>query len=701
MTPTAPIPRAPEATSTAPAPPQLPCPRDATRPDGDCTVTRRLPADAWCALLARAAAHDLPAPVVLAAAFARTVADWSKEPRFTLDADGVPLPVDADPHRGLLDCARALGSARPRPELPLRLRAGLRYEAAADAAGGLLLTWDAAGLALPEGLLEDLADTHLLLLQQPAEAWQEAPGDPLPARQQLVREQVNSTGAPLADDLLHEPFWRRAELTPDAPAVITAARTVSYRELRAAATRVAEQLPDHRARPAMVAVVLDKGWEQAAAVLGTLAAGAAYVPIAPDLPAERFHHLLAHAQAAAAVTTAQLARTLPWPDGLPLIVLDESDLAGEGERALPRRRGQRDLAYVIYTSGSTGRPKGVMIDHRGALNTITDINRRFAIGPTDRVFALSALSFDLSVYDILGPLSVGGALVMPGLGSSRAPWEWAGMLAEHRVTVWNTVPALMELLVEYTACRQQRLAGSLRLVLMSGDWIPVSLPDRIRALAAPGIEVIGAGGATEASIWSNCYPIGEVDPAWPSIPYGRPLTNQHFEVLDSALRRRPDWVPGELHIGGHGVAMGYWRDEERTKASFLTHPRTGERLYRTGDLGRYLPDGNLEFLGREDFQVKIHGFRVELGEIEAAVLAHEQVAAAVVTAVDAPGGAKRLVAYVTPAHTAPGELREHLAAKLPAYLVPDQFVALDALPLTANGKVDRTALPVPGAAGRR
>jgi acyl-coenzyme A synthetase/AMP-(fatty) acid ligase len=253
----------------------------------------------------------------------------------------------------------------------------------------------------------------------------------------------------------------------------------------------------------------------------------------------------------------------------------------------------------------------------------------------------------------------------------------------------------MEMLVEYSAGRGLRIADSLRVVLMSGDWIPVTLPDRIRDLANPGITLVGLGGATEASIWSSYYLIGAVDPAWPSIPYGKPLTNQFFEVFDADLRRRPEWVPGELYIGGLGVALGYWRDQEKTGQSFIRHPGTGERLYRTGDLGRYLPDGNLEFLGREDFQVKIHGFRIELGEIEVALLSHPDVTGAVVTAVDTPGGSKRLVAYLTPQGIPVDEVRRHLSAKLPVHMVPDHVLPLAAFPLTANGKVDRKELPAP------
>jgi len=438
----------------------------------------------------------------------------------------------------------------------------------------------------------------------------------------------------------------------------------------------------------MVAVIMRKGWEQVLAVTGILAGGAAYVPISPELPTERLHHLLRHAEITLAVTQPVGTEDLP----VPRIDIDETFLTGD-EPPIRWDREPSDLAYIIYTSGSTGLPKGVMINHRGAINTILDINQRWHVGPTDRVFALSALGFDLSVYDIFGTLAAGGAIVMPTSGTERSPWEWTDVLTQHRVTVWNSVPALMEMLVEYSAGRGLRLPDTLRLVLMSGDWIPVTLPDRIRALSTPDITLIGMGGATEASIWSNLYTIGDVDPSWASIPYGKPLSNQYFEVLDAALRRRPDWVPGELHIGGAGVAMGYWRDPDKTTHSFITHPRTGQRLYRTGDLGRYHPDGNLEFLGREDFQVKINGYRVELGEIEAALHTHPDITGAVVIAGGNTHDTKRLVAYVTPAHAAVDTLHKHLASKLPPYLVPERFTALDRFPLTPNGKIDRKALP--------
>ncbi|HEX6291076.1 MAG TPA: amino acid adenylation domain-containing protein, partial [Herpetosiphonaceae bacterium] len=397
--------------------------------------------------------------------------------------------------------------------------------------------------------------------------------------------------------------------------------------------------------------------------------------------------------------------------------VDMLPLTERAEQPLASVQQPTDLAYVIYTSGSTGLPKGVMIDHRGAVNTILDINQRFAVGADDRVLACSSLSFDLSVYDIFGVLAAGGAIVIPSAAEARNPAHWHDLLVREQVTIWNSVPALMQVLADDLTTRSARLPDSLRLVLLSGDWIPVTLPDQIRSLGSRP-QVISLGGATEASIWSILYPIEHVDPAWKSIPYGRPMLNQRFHVLDSALEPRPVLVPGQLYIGGIGLALGYWRDPDKTRERFIIHPQTGERLYATGDLGRYLPDGNIEFLGREDFQVKIQGYRVELGEIEAALMQHPGVQHAVVAAVDGHGAghhrAKRLVAYIVAEE--PGEnqgqptpnlelgtwnleLRSHLQAKLPPYMVPSAFVLLDALPLTPNGKVDRQALPAPETIG--
>ncbi|HSN85112.1 MAG TPA: amino acid adenylation domain-containing protein, partial [Thermoanaerobaculia bacterium] len=528
----------------------------------------------------------------------------------------------------------------------------------------------------------------------------------IPTQQLARRAMYNSTGAPLSHERLHSLFAAQAERHPDRTAILAPARTLTYGEVARLSNRLGRHLRELGAKPnTLIAVVQEKGWEQVVSVLGVLASGAAYLPLEPGLPRERLHQLLERGEVAVAVTTPALDAGLDWPEGIRRVVLD-----GEGtglpadDSPLDPVQRNTDLAYVIFTSGSTGQPKGVMIDHRGAVNTILDVNRTWNVGPDDRVLALSSLSFDLSVWDIFGILAAGGALVLPRTDAQREPAHWLERIASEKVTVWNTVPALLRMLVDFLEVGPREGAESpLRLALLSGDWIPLDLPDRLRALS-PRTQLVSLGGATEASIWSIWYPIGKVDPAWRSIPYGRPMANQSFHVLDDRMEPRPDGVPGHLYIGGPGLAKGYWRDAEKTAASFVTHPDTGERLYRTGDLGRFLPEGVIEFLGREDFQVKIQGYRIELGEIEAALGEHPGVRTAVAAAAGERMGTRRLVAYVVPDGPWDGlaeTLREHLRGRLPEYMVPALFIPLETLPLGPNGKLDRRLLPTPEEALRR
>ncbi|HEV7514898.1 MAG TPA: amino acid adenylation domain-containing protein, partial [Thermoanaerobaculia bacterium] len=499
--------------------------------------------------------------------------------------------------------------------------------------------------------------------------------------------------------LLHEPFTARAAREPERVAVLAGDLHWSYGELSRRAVGLARRLRELGAAPnTLVAVVMEKGWEQVVAVLAILGSGAAYLPIDPELPRARRAYLFANGGVGIALTQPHLLERLEWPPEVRRLAVSAARSA-ESAGLLPAVQGPGDLAYVIYTSGSTGNPKGVMIEHQAAWNTVADVNLRFGVGPGDRVLALSSLAFDLSVYDLFGLLAAGGTVILPAADRSRDPQHWAELLDRHGVTLWNTVPALMELLADFAEVTGYR-APALRLVLLSGDWISLRLPERIRTLAANvDVEVVSLGGATEAAIWSILFPIGEVRPEWRSIPYGRPLWNQRFRILDGALSPRPVWVPGALYIGGTGLARGYWSDPEKTARSFIVEPETGLRLYRTGDLGRYLPDGTIEFLGREDFQVKIGGFRIELGEIEAALGRHPAVREALVVApAGAELGSRRLVAYCVAAPgtpPTPSDLRVFLGEQLPAYMVPADVVLLEAFPLTANGKLDRQALPDP------
>ncbi|WP_416567083.1 amino acid adenylation domain-containing protein [Nocardia testacea] len=357
-----------------------------------------------------------------------------------------------------------------------------------------------------------------------------------------------------------------------------------------------------------------------------------------------------------------------------------------------------DLAYVIFTSGSTGIPKGVEIEHAQAVNTLADLEERYGLGARDRVLAVAAVDFDLSVFDLFGVLGAGGSAVIVPDEDRRDPGRWLALVREHGVTVWNTVPAMLDMLLTVAEAGPLPLP-SLRLVLVSGDWVGLDLPGRLTARSG-NCRFIALGGATEAAIWSNYFEVEAVDPAWTSIPYGRPLRNQRFRVVDENGRDRPDWVPGELLIGGAGVARGYRGRPDLTAAAFFADD--GTRWYRTGDLGRYRPDGVLEFLGRADRQVKIRGHRVELGEIEQAVTAHPHVRRAIALAVGERADA-RLVTFVEPeAPTAsadagpapeelPGDLAAFLADRIPAGWMPELIPMVDP-PLTGNGKVDHAAL---------
>lgn len=494
-----------------------------------------------------------------------------------------------------------------------------------------LLTWDIRQGVLPNGMAEAAFGAFADLVQRLAhsdETWGESHPVRLPASQQRRRAAVNDTGAPPPEHLLHEPVVARATSDPERLAIIDAHGTRTYGRMLAEARSVARALRAAGCRPGdRVAVCMVKGAEQISGVLGAALLGAVYVPMDIDQPRARRDRILADAGIRFALVQSWSSSGRELPAAIRAISVDL--LAGTEPDDLPETSvGPDDPAYVIYTSGSTGEPKGVEISHRAAANTVDDVSSRFGVSEEDRVLSVVNLSFDLSVYDLFGILSSGGVVVLPDPERRNDPSHWADLMRAHRVTLWNTVPSQMQMMQDYLDS-QENTGGagpfSLRLVLLSGDWIPLDLPDRIRR-SHPNARVVSLGGATEASIWSIYHPIQKVDPQWPSIPYGTPLTNQYLRILDGGLQDRPDWVPGELFIGGAGLASGYIGDPRKTDERFIHRAPDRERLYRTGDVARYRPDGTIEFLGREDNQVKIRGHRVELGEVEAALRSHPAVA---------------------------------------------------------------------------
>ncbi len=524
-----------------------------------------------------------------------------------------------------------------------------------------------------------------------------------PAEVATIEQKWNNTYVPLDNQrTLQSCFEHWVSQTPEAIAVICNGEQATYRQIAEHAKRLATRLCAHGAKAnTLVAVSMEKSWQQVAAVYGVLYSGAAYVPIDPNWPLERRAHILDVCDTKLVISSKAQKAQMQWPASTLLFEVDDAlTFAAQPIDATPRQQPS-DMAYIIFTSGSTGAPKGVVLDHIGPVNTNLDVNQRYNIGQNDKVYGLSKLSFDLSVYDIFGIHAAGGTLVMPSDELSLDADHWRKEVEQYGITVWDTVPALMQMLVESCEQSGQGPSDHIRVVMMSGDWIPLDLPERIWR-SYPKAKTFSQGGATEASIWSISYPIERIEPHWNSIPYGRPMANQHFYVLNEALQHCPVKVPGALYIGGIGVAQCYWQDPERSAKSYIEHPTLG-RLYRTGDLGCYDEDGVIEFLGREDFQVKVNGYRIELGEIEARLGDFAGIEQALVEVRKDNHAHQQLVAfYIDPGLEAGAEatidthqLQQHLSETLPDYMVPSYFMALAQFPLSANGKVDRKALPEP------
>jgi len=568
--------------------------------------------------------------------------------------------------------------------------------------GELSVNWDVVDELFPDGLLNDMFGAYCNLLEilgDEDSSWDQLNKSLLPAAQQEKRKEFNLTDVNISSAMLHELFMAQVTKDKEKIAITTSYSSFSYGELSAFANHIGYQLQNEGIKPNnLVAIVMEKGWEQVAATLGILMSGGAYLPIAVDTPRERLKHLIRDGEVDIVLTQSWLEKDLEYLENVKFYSIDTIQPNFNRIKPLESLQNNDDLAYVIYTSGSTGVPKGVMIDHKGAVNTIIDINRRFGIGRQDRTLALSALNFDLSVFDIFGTLAAGGSIVIPDSKRIKDPGHWIDLIQQEKVTIWNSVPTLMRMLMEYISEEDKSTLESFRVALLSGDWIPIRLPEQIKK-HVNNIQVVSLGGATEASIWSILYPIDSIDPDWKSIPYGKPMANQKIFVLNEKLEDCPEWVFGELYIGGIGLAKGYWHDEEKTDYSFIIHPETGERLYRTGDMGRYMPDGNIEFLGREDSQVKINGYRIELGELEAVAEKYLDVENVVVAALEGVNNEKFLSGYAVPGlnkNFSIEALQEFLQNNLNEYMLPAVWTVLDKLPLTSNGKIDRKSLPVPG-----
>lgn len=558
---------------------------------------------------------------------------------------------------------------------------------AMDSDTGLRINWDIREGVFKEEVINALFDTFkntISKLVEQEESWEASGAVKLPAYQLRTRENANNTDKKIEFCPLHWKFFENVEKGAEKIAVIDENGSYTYGQIAKWAIAISTALKEANVKKGdKVGILLSKGAYQIAAVMGILAAGATYVPLDEKQPDNRIATIIEKTGIYVVVASQKFENKNFDAVRIYGEEFENKDVSWSINEV--NYAAEKDIAYIIYTSGSTGIPKGVEISHKAANNTIHDINERFGIGEDDKVIALSRLNFDLSVYDIFGLLSVGGSLIFAENEQYLNPKHWYEMMEKYNITVWNTVPSLLVLLLDHLeSSNAERL--SLKNVFLSGDWIPVSTRKRLEKFNKT-TRLIGLGGATEASIWSNFHICSVADDNKASIPYGYPLSNQRFRVLNSQQQDCPDYVVGELYILGTGVARGYCNDVQLTADSFTSDEKYCVPSYRTGDFGYYADNGEIIFCGRKDSQVKVRGHRIELGEIENTLKKNSSVKECVVLT-SSEETQNIIAAIVLKEKVTENEIREFLGKYLPEYMVPSEYIFVDEIPLNINGKKD-------------
>jgi amino acid adenylation domain-containing protein len=513
-------------------------------------------------------------------------------------------------------------------------------------------------------------------------------------RHQLLY-QFNDTKAEYPrDKVLHELFEEQVEKTPDNLAVIFKDTKLTYRELNERSNQLARRLRERGVRPDQIVglMVNDNSIEMIIGMISILKAGGAFLPIDPDFPKERIEYMIEDSNIAVLLTQGKLRDEIRF-EGEVINLDNQSSFTGDYSN-LEKINQSSDLAYVIYTSGSTGRPKGVQIEHTSIVNQIFGLEKTYTFDSSLHHILLAPITFDPSVQQIFLPLTSGGKLFLVPKSTKHNLKELWEFIVSNRIDIVNTVPSLMNVLLDHVDGYD---GLHFKYIILAGELFSKNLYLRLKeSLFAE--KIINIYGPTEATINTTLYEC-KLEEVNGTIPIGKPLMNYNVLILDKRQNLLPIGVPGEICISGVGLARGYLNNAELTSEKFVANPFTpGERMYRTGDLGRWTADGNIEFLGRIDHQVKVRGIRVELGEVETSLAQHPGVKETVVIDQEGHAGNTRLVAYVVPNQEqilTIDELRLFLKEKLPGYMVPSAFVIMDALPLTPHGKVDRRALPAP------
>ena len=557
--------------------------------------------------------------------------------------------------------------------------------------GGITLSWDTADHVFMPDVIDDMFEVYTALVKQLcAGGISSLELSDMRSREDAeLQRKANSTYKEIPESDILCRFDEVCEKYGDKAAVVCGDETVTYSELLRTVRKTADKLKAAGVgKGSLVAVDMAKSCRQIAVIAGIVYAGAAYVPMSYGQPEQRTLSIMERSGCKVIV------RDKVTTENNGLLQLTFEDISAHTGLAERTAVSSEDTAYIIYTSGSTGEPKGVKISHGAAMNTIADVIGRYSIDSRDIIFGVSSVSFDLSVFDIFGALNTGALLVLPQEEKRVDPVFWHEYTEKYGVTFWNSVPSIMSLYCDHM--QQKGLTNStIRQIILSGDWIPVQLTERIAEVFVNS-HLTSMGGATEASIWSNYYECSGKEAEMRSVPYGYPLSNQTFYILDSFGRPCPRWTEGKLHIGGKGVADGYHNAPEITDKAFFYSEYAGERIYDTGDHGRYMSDGMIEFLGRKDQQVKINGYRIELGEITTALRNIGIVSESLVMPVDEKDGGRYLAAFIRKDSqnklSDASEIKSGLGRILPKYFIPETVMFIDSFPLTANGKKDRKKL---------
>ena len=555
----------------------------------------------------------------------------------------------------------------------------------------LHISWDVCDELFPENMAQNMFDTYIEYIRELSKMysdWNNILG--VKNIPDCIRKTVEETVAeyPKNPGLLTDGLVKHATKNGDAIALYDIAndKEVSYIEMYQRSMAIANLLKEEGVNPKeKIAIRIPRGINQIVAIYGVLLAGCTYVPVSYNQPDIRFGKIMKSMNISFVIANED---SKDANDNYRVIFVPNENHAEYDPMDFKAEITSDSVAYVIMTSGSTGEPKGVEITHESAFNTISDVNERNEIGASDNFLAVSAIDFDLSVYDIFGSAMAGACLNVLNEENAKDAECWFENIIKRNIKVWNSVPILFDMVL--TVAEHKKESMPLKRVMLSGDWILASLAKRLYRIL-PETVLVAMGGATEASIWSNeCIVPKEVPSNWKFIPYGQALKGQIYRIIDKNGNDCPDYVTGELYIGGYGVAKDYFGDKEKTSLKFTKD--MGIRWYHTGDSGRFWKDGTIEFLGRLDNQVKVKGHRIELGEIEAAAVTDSFATLAVAIVVQ-DEDKKQIILYYTGDNPVEEESAiNELNKRLPSYMVPKRCIYLKEMPVTANGKINRKEL---------